>query len=149
MLSIRLCPTYTPDIYGQTTDRHPLEWCALALLLIIGPRSGRFPEDGLPRKIPGANVPVATLGVILLWMGWFGFNGSSTLAMNGQVPGIIANTVFAGAVGMVAACRAEPGFPSARTGTALRYGCDQRDTRTAAVNLSAEKVEPWRDPVPI
>ncbi len=91
------------DFAGSTVVHSVGGWCALALLLIIGPRSGRFPEDGPPRKIPGANVPVATLGVILLWMGWFGFNGGSTLAMNGQVPGIIANTVFAGAAGMVAA----------------------------------------------
>ena len=91
------------DFAGSTVVHSLGGWCALALLLIIGPRSGRFPEDGPPRQIPGANVPLATLGVILLWMGWFGFNGGSTLAMNDQVPGIIANTVFAGAAGMVAA----------------------------------------------
>ncbi|MCI0557397.1 MAG: PAS domain S-box protein, partial [Nitrososphaera sp.] len=54
-------------------------------------------------KIHGANLPVAILGVMLLWFGWFGFNGGSTLAMNHQVPYIIANTLLAGAAGMVAA----------------------------------------------
>ena len=91
------------DFAGSTVVLSVGGWCALALLFIIGPRSGRFPEDGPPRKIPGANLPVATLGVILLWMGWFGFNGGSTLAMNDQVPKVIANTVFAGAAGMVSA----------------------------------------------
>ena len=91
------------DFAGSTVVHSVGGWCALALLCIIGPRSGRFSEDGSPRKIPGANLPVATLGVLLLWMGWFGFNGGSSLAMNHQVPGVIANTVFSGAAGMVTA----------------------------------------------
>ena len=91
------------DFAGSTVVHSVGGWCALALLFLIGPRSGRFPKDGPPRKIPGANLPIATLGVILLWLGWFGFNGGSTLAMNDQVPIVIANTVFAGAAGMVAA----------------------------------------------
>ena len=91
------------DFAGSTVVHSLGGWCALAILLVIGPRHGRFPKDGPPRKIPGANLPVATLGVILLWMGWFGFNGGSTLAMNDQVPKVIANTVFAGAAGMTAA----------------------------------------------
>jgi Amt family ammonium transporter len=90
------------DFAGSTVVHSVGGWTSLACLLIIGPRAGRFPDDGPPRKIPGSNIPLATLGVILLWFGWFGFNGGSTLAMNDQVPGIIANTVLAGAAGLVA-----------------------------------------------
>ncbi len=91
------------DFAGSTVVHSVGGWVALAALLVIGPRAGRFPEDGTPRKIQGANLPVAGLGVILLWLGWFGFNGGSTLAMNETVPRIITNTVLAGAAGLVAA----------------------------------------------
>ena len=57
-------------------------WASLAIVLILGPRTGRFTRDGPPKTIPGANVPIANLGVILLWLGWFGFNGGSTLSVN-------------------------------------------------------------------
>ena len=91
------------DFAGSTVVHSVGGWISLAILLIIGPRTGRFPINRPPRKIPGANLPTATLGVLLLWLGWFGFNGGSTLAMNDQVPPIIANTVFAGAGGLVMA----------------------------------------------
>ncbi len=91
------------DFAGTTVVHSAGGWVSLAILLIIGPRTGRFPEDGPPRKISGANLPIATLGVILLWLGWFGFNGGSTLAMNDQVPRIITNTMFSGAAGLVTA----------------------------------------------
>jgi len=70
-------------------------------LLIIGPRTGRFPVGQPPQKIQGNNLPMAMLGIILLFFGWFGFNGGSTLTLNEQVPGIIANTALAGASGLV------------------------------------------------
>jgi len=91
------------DFAGSTVVHSVGGWAALATILIIGPRMGRFPEDGPPQRISGANLPVAVLGVILLWLGWFGFNGGSTLAMNEQVPHIIANTVLAGGAGLVGA----------------------------------------------
>jgi Amt family ammonium transporter len=91
------------DFAGSTVVHSVGGWVALAVVLVIGPRTGRFPDDGPPRKINGSNLPTALLGVLLLWMGWFGFNGGSTLAFNGQVPGIIANTILAGAAGMVTA----------------------------------------------
>ena len=90
------------DFAGTSVVHSVGGWISLAILVIIGPRSGRFPKDGPPQKIHGANLPIATLGVLLLWLGWFGFNGGSTLAMSDQVPGIIANTVFSGAAGLVA-----------------------------------------------
>jgi Amt family ammonium transporter len=70
---------------------------SLAAVLIIGSRLGRFDPD---KHIPqGSNLPFASLGVLLLWFGWFGFNGGSTLLFNGQVPVIILNTCIAAAWG--------------------------------------------------
>lgn len=88
------------DFAGSTVVHSVGGWVALATLLVIGPRDGRFPADGPPRAIPGSNLPLATLGAMLLWFGWFGFNGGSTLAMNDQVPLIIANTMMAAGAGM-------------------------------------------------
>lgn len=91
------------DFAGSTVVHSVGGWASLATLLIIGPRMGRFPVDGPPQKIPGSNLPVAVLGVVLLWFGWFGFNGGSTLAMNDQVPHILANTILAAGAGLVGA----------------------------------------------
>jgi Amt family ammonium transporter len=89
------------DFAGSTVVHSVGGWVALALLFIIGPRAGRFPEKGAVNRIHGSDIPVAVVGVMLLWFGWFGFNGGSTLAMNGDVSGIIMRTVLAGATGMV------------------------------------------------
>jgi len=72
---------------------------ALAAILIIGPRRGRF--DGDAKLFHGHNLPVSALGVLILWVGWFGFNGGSTLAMNDQVPQIMINTGLGAAAGGV------------------------------------------------
>jgi len=91
------------DFAGSTVVHSVGGWASLAILMIIGPRAGRFNSDGTANQIPGANLPLAALGILLLWMGWFGFNGGSTLAWNDDVIGVIANTLFAGAAGMVSA----------------------------------------------
>ncbi|GAB4508766.1 MAG: hypothetical protein OHK0046_02210 [Anaerolineae bacterium] len=90
------------DFAGSSVVHSVGGWSSLAILLIIGPRLGRFPKQGPPRTIPGADIPLSAFGVMLLWMGWFGFNGGSTLAMNDQVVHIVANTVLAGAAGLCA-----------------------------------------------
>lgn len=87
------------DFAGTSAVHSVGGWVALAALLIIGPRVGRFPEGEPPRTITGSNMPIAVLGVLLLWMGWFGFNGGSTLALNDDVPRIILNTFIAGSSG--------------------------------------------------
>ncbi len=89
------------DFAGSTVVHSVGGWVALAALLIIGPREGRFPHVGAHRKIHGSNLPMSVLGVLLLWVGWFGFNGGSTLALNDQVAGIITNTFLAGASGVM------------------------------------------------
>ena len=90
------------DFAGSTVVHSLGGWVALAVLLIIGPRQGRFAADGTARKIPGSNLPMSVLGTLLLWLGWFGFNGGSTLMLDERVPAIIAKTVLAGAAGGLA-----------------------------------------------
>jgi Amt family ammonium transporter len=90
------------DFAGSTVVHSLGGWVSLAALIIIGPRIGRFPEGERPRPIPGSNIPMAVLGVLLLWFGWIGFNGGSTLAFDERVELIVANTVLAGAAGMIA-----------------------------------------------
>lgn len=89
------------DFAGSTVVHSVGGWVSLAILIIIGPRTGRFSKDGSVNKINGSSIPMAVVGVMLLWFGWFGFNGGSTLAMNQDVAGIVMRTVLAGATGMV------------------------------------------------
>ncbi|SEP11453.1 ammonium transporter [Aquisalimonas asiatica] len=81
---------------------------ALAGVLILGARKGKYTKDGKIRAIPGGNLPLATLGTFILWMGWFGFNGGSELAVASEgsanaVATVFMNTNFAAAAGVVAA----------------------------------------------
>ena len=89
------------DFAGSTVVHSIGAWVSLATLLVVGPRAGRFRYSGHPRKIHGSNMQLAVLGTLLLWFGWLGFNGGSTLALNDQVPGIMVNTLMAGASGML------------------------------------------------
>ena len=81
---------------------------ALAGVIVLGPRSGKYSPDGKPQAIPGANLPLATLGTFILWMGWFGFNGGSVLATSSvenanAVAVVFMNTNAAAAGGLIAA----------------------------------------------
>jgi len=87
------------DFAGSTVVHSVGGWVSLAALIVIGPREGRFPLTGDPVKIRGSNLPMSVVGVMLLWIGWFGFNGGSTLALSEGVAGIITNTFLAGAAG--------------------------------------------------
>lgn len=91
------------DFAGSTVVHSVGGWVSLAVLLIIGPRMGRFHPDGTSGRINPSNLSLATLGVVFLFIGWLGFNGGSTLAMNGQVSGILVNTVVGGSIGAVSA----------------------------------------------
>ncbi len=85
------------DFAGATAVHSVGGWVAWAAILIIGPRLGRFSPR--PKPIEGHNLPIAVLGVFLLWVGWFGFNGGSTLAFTDKVPQILVNTSQGGAAG--------------------------------------------------
>ena len=81
---------------------------ALSGVLFLGARNGKYSADGKPRAIPGANLPLATLGTFILWMGWFGFNGGSVLATSSvananAVAVVFMNTNAAAAGGLIAA----------------------------------------------
>lgn len=96
------------DFAGSTIVHSVGGWAALAGVLILGARKGKYGKNGQVRPIPGSNLPLATLGTFILWMGWFGFNGGSQLAMGskGDIDGIamvVANTNMAAAAGAIAA----------------------------------------------
>ena len=81
---------------------------ALAGVLLLGPRKGKYGADGKVNAIPGANLPLATLGTFILWMGWFGFNGGSVLKLGdinsaNAVAMVFLNTNAAAAGGLIAA----------------------------------------------
>ena len=82
---------------------------ALAGVILLGPRKGKYNQStGAVQAIPGANLPLATLGTFILWMGWFGFNGGSTLKLGGievanEVANVFLNTNAAAAGGLIAA----------------------------------------------
>lgn len=81
---------------------------ALAGVIVLGPRKGKYKADGTVNALPGANLPLATLGTFILWLGWFGFNGGSTLKLGGigvanEVANVFLNTNAAAAGGLIAA----------------------------------------------
>ena len=90
------------DFAGSTIVHSIGGWIALAALLVIGPRQGRFDSQNGSRKFHGANLQLSVMGAMLLWLGWFGFNGGSVLSLNDRVPGIIVHTVIAGVAGAIA-----------------------------------------------
>ena len=96
------------DFAGSTIVHSTGGWAALAGAVIVGPRRNKFRADGTARPTPPSNVPAVTLGVFILWLGWFGFNGGSQLALGGAadvvaLANILANTNLAAAAGVLAA----------------------------------------------
>jgi Amt family ammonium transporter len=69
------------DFAGSTVVHSVGGWCALAGAIVLGPRIGKYSKAGKPLPIPGHNLPMAALGVFILWLGWFGFNPGSTTAL--------------------------------------------------------------------
>jgi ammonium transporter, Amt family len=96
------------DFAGSTIVHSVGGWAALVGAIILGPRIGKYAKDGKVVPIPGSNLALATLGVFILWMGWFGFNGGSELALGtadaaANVSRVLANTNAAAAAGALAA----------------------------------------------
>jgi len=91
------------DFAGSTVVHSIGGWAALAGALVIGPRLGRYTVDGQPRAMPGHNLVFATLGMFILWFGWFGFNAGSTTAASVDIALIAVNTNLSAAAGAVAA----------------------------------------------
>ncbi len=96
------------DFAGSTIVHGTGGWAALAGILVVGPRLGKFRKDGSVKQTPPSNVVVVTLGVFILWFGWFGFNGGSQLAL-GSAADVVAmghvlvNTNLAAAAGVMTA----------------------------------------------
>jgi Amt family ammonium transporter len=91
------------DFAGSTVVHSVGGWMALAGALVIGPRIGKYSPDGKAKAIPGHNIPMAGLGVFILWFGWFGFNPGSTTAVNGSIGYIAVNTSLAACMGVLGA----------------------------------------------
>lgn len=96
------------DFAGSTIVHSTGGWAALMGAIILGPRIGKYASNGRVQPIPGANMPLATMGTFILWLGWFGFNGGSQLALGTAgdaiaMANIYANTSMAAAGGVVAA----------------------------------------------
>ena len=104
------------DFAGSTLVHSTGGWAALIGAIILGPRLGKY-ADGKVNPIPGSNMPLATLGVFILWLGWFGFNGASQLAMGtindaDSIAKVFVNTNMAAVAGVIVAV----------VYTQLRYG---------------------------
>ena len=96
------------DFAGSTIVHSTGGWAALSGAMLIGARRGRFRKDGTIRQMPPSSVPIVTLGVFILWLGWFGFNGGSQLALSSAtdavaLSNIFANTNIAASAGVIAA----------------------------------------------
>jgi len=95
------------DLAGSTIIHSTGGWALLAALLIVGARTGRYTKEGGVRVIPASNIPLVTLGALLLWIGWFGFNGVSVGSIASKedahlVSLVILNTNTAGFAGAIA-----------------------------------------------
>ncbi len=91
------------DFAGSTVVHSIGGWCALAGAIVLGPRKGKFGPKGEVRAIPGHNIPMAAIGVFILWLGWFGFNPGSTTAGDTSIAMIFVNTNLAAAAGVISA----------------------------------------------
>lgn len=91
------------DFAGSTVVHSVGGWLALAGALVLGPRLGKYGPDGRPRALPGHNIPLAALGVFILWFGWFGFNAGSTTVGDGAIGRIAVTTNLAAAAGALVA----------------------------------------------
>ncbi|HSR72304.1 MAG TPA: ammonium transporter [Kiloniellales bacterium] len=96
------------DFAGSTIVHSTGGWAALTGAIILGARNGKYRPDGKVNAMPGANLPLATLGTFVLWFGWFGFNGGSQLALGSALDVsamaiVYVNTNLAAAAGVIAA----------------------------------------------
>ena len=96
------------DFAGSTIVHSTGGWAALAGLIVVGPRWGKYRRDGSIQPTPPSNIPAVTLGVFILWLGWFGFNGGSVLALDGaanavHMSNVLVNTNLAAAAGVITA----------------------------------------------
>ena len=88
------------DFAGSTLVHSVGGWAALIVVYFLGSRIGKYNKDGTPNAIPGHNIPLASAGVLILWLGWFGFNGGSVLSADPELTSLtLVNTCLAAAAG--------------------------------------------------
>jgi Amt family ammonium transporter len=92
------------DFAGSTVVHSTGGWLALIGAIMLGPRIGKYSREGKPQAIPGHSLPMAALGVFILWLGWFGFNPGSTMAADASIAQIALTTNMAAATGAIGAC---------------------------------------------
>ena len=90
------------DFAGSSIVHSVGAWAGLVGAMLLGPRIGKF-KDGKPQAMPGHNMAIATLGALVLWIGWYGFNPGSQLAMDQWVPYVAVTTTLAAAAGAIGA----------------------------------------------
>ncbi|MFX0558101.1 ammonium transporter [Maribacter sp. CXY002] len=104
------------DFAGSTLVHSVGGWAALVAITLLGARIGKFGKDGKPKAIPGHSIPMATAGVLILWLGWFGFNGGSVLSADPELTSLVlVTTSLAAAAG---------GFGAMITSTVLYKNLD-------------------------
>jgi len=92
------------DFAGSTLVHSVGGWAAMIAVYLLGPRIGKFDANGKPQAIPGHNIPLAAAGVLILWLGWFGFNGGSVLSADPALTSLtLVTTCLAAAAGGVSA----------------------------------------------
>jgi Amt family ammonium transporter len=92
------------DFAGSTLVHSVGGWAALIAVYLLGARIGKFNKDGKPNAIPGHNIPLAAAGVLILWLGWFGFNGGSVLSADPELTSLtLVTTCLAAAAGGISA----------------------------------------------
>tara|TARA_B100000287_G_scaffold84608_1_gene77260 strand:+ start:4768 stop:6999 length:2232 start_codon:yes stop_codon:yes gene_type:complete len=89
------------DFAGASVVHSVGGWVALSVLLIIGNRTGRFRKENSKKTFQGSNTPMAALGALILWFGWFGFNGGANGAMDLKIPLILINTFLSASFGLI------------------------------------------------
>jgi len=118
---------------------------ALAALLLLGPRKGKYDARGRPRAIPGHNMPLFGLGILILWLGWFGFNPGSTLnALDGRFTEVVLVTQLAACAGVLTAI-----LTAYWRTNSIDIGMAGNGAVAALVAITAPSgyVEPWTAPI--
>ena len=128
------------DFAGSTVVHLSGAMAALAGTLLLGPRIGKYDDEGNPITIPGHNMPLAVLGVLILWVGWFGFNPGSTMAATTQVADVALTTNLAAGAGVLGAMFMSYVY---RRNVDVGMGGNGAIAALVAITASCAFVAPW------
>ncbi|AHY47080.1 amt: ammonium transporter [Rubrobacter radiotolerans] len=128
------------DFAGSTVVHLSGAAAALAGTLLLGPRLGKYDDEGRPVTIPGHNMPLAVLGVLILWVGWYGFNPGSTMAATTQIADVALTTTLAAAAGVLGAMTMSYFY---RRNVDVGMGGNGAIAALVAITASCAFVAPW------